>query len=95
MESIPPFAIIVGAITAMGGLQYLVHGAAYDKPRAIGLDAFDRLVQARDEARAARGDGRRWIPAHVMGEDGRGGDVDAGVMTRRTNARRRRGSACN
>ena len=49
MESIPLFAIIVGAITAMGGLQYLVHGAAYDKPRAIGLDAFDRLVQARDE----------------------------------------------
>ena len=45
----PRFAIIVGAITAMGGLQYLVHGAAYDKPRAIGLDAFDRLVKARDE----------------------------------------------
>jgi NADH dehydrogenase (ubiquinone) 1 alpha subcomplex subunit 1 len=24
-ESFPPFAIIVGAITAMGGIQYLVH----------------------------------------------------------------------
>ena len=65
MESIPPFAIIVGAITAMGGLQYLVHGAAYDKPRAIGLDAFDRLVKARDERRRAAvdpsaRDGRGW-----------------------------------
>jgi len=49
VESIPPFAIIVGAITAMGGLQYLTHGAAYGKPRAIGQDAFDRLVAARDE----------------------------------------------
>jgi NADH dehydrogenase (ubiquinone) 1 alpha subcomplex subunit 1 len=49
VESIPPFAIIVGAITAMGGLQYLTHGAAYAKPRAIGQDAFDRLVAARDE----------------------------------------------
>ena len=59
MESIPPFAIIVGAITAMGGLQYLVHGAAYDKPRAIGLDAFDRLVQRATSAlrREATGGG--------------------------------------
>jgi NADH dehydrogenase (ubiquinone) 1 alpha subcomplex subunit 1 len=49
VESVPPFAIIVGAITAMGGLQYLVHGTAYGKPRAIQQDAFDRLVKARDE----------------------------------------------
>jgi hypothetical protein len=33
----------------MGGLQYLVHGTAYGKPRAIQQDAFDRLVKARDE----------------------------------------------
>jgi len=49
LESIPPFVIIIGAIGAMGGLQYLVHNVAYDKPRAIGQDSFDRLVKARDE----------------------------------------------
>ncbi|OUS49682.1 hypothetical protein BE221DRAFT_189018 [Ostreococcus tauri] len=49
IESVPPFAIIVGAITAMGGLQYLAHGVGNDRPRAIGQDAFDRLVRARDD----------------------------------------------
>ena len=56
VESIPPFAIIVGAIGAMGGLQYLAHGVGNSKPRAIGQDAFDRLVQARDE-RLKKGSG--------------------------------------
>lgn len=49
MESLPPFIIIVGAITAMGGLQYLAHGVGNNRPRAVGLDAFNRLVRARDD----------------------------------------------
>ena len=48
-ESFPPFAIIVGAITAMGGVQYLVHHAFEGKPKAVGADNFDRLLKYRDE----------------------------------------------
>lgn len=33
LESLPPFAIIVGAITAMGGIQYMVHHAYEAGPR--------------------------------------------------------------
>ena len=40
-ESFPPFAIIVGAITAMGGVQYLVHHVYEGKPKAAGQDNFD------------------------------------------------------
>jgi NADH dehydrogenase (ubiquinone) 1 alpha subcomplex subunit 1 len=35
-ESFPPFAIIVGAITAMGGIQYLVHHVYEGKPKVAG-----------------------------------------------------------
>ena len=48
MESLPPLAIIVGAITAMGGIQFLVHHAAFGKPKPVGADRFDRLLQLRD-----------------------------------------------
>ena len=48
-ESFPPFAIIVGAITAMGGVQYLVHHVYEGKPKAAGQDNFDRLLKYRDE----------------------------------------------
>ena len=47
--SFPPFAIIVGAITAMGGVQYLVHHVYEGKPKAAGQDNFDRLLKYRDE----------------------------------------------
>ena len=47
-ESFPPFAIIVGAITAMGGVQYLVHHAYEGKPKPVGADNFDRLLKYRD-----------------------------------------------
>ena len=47
-ESFPPFAIIVGAITAMGGVQYLVHHAYEGKPKPTGADNFDRLLKYRD-----------------------------------------------
>ena len=48
-ESFPPFAIIVGAITAMGGIQYLVHHVYERKPNMAGLDNFDRLLKYRDD----------------------------------------------
>jgi NADH dehydrogenase (ubiquinone) 1 alpha subcomplex subunit 1 len=49
IESLPPFAIIVGAITAMGGVQYLVHHAYEGKPKPVGADNFDRLLKYRDQ----------------------------------------------
>jgi NADH dehydrogenase (ubiquinone) 1 alpha subcomplex subunit 1 len=39
----------VGAVTAMGGVQYLVHHAFEGKPKAVGADNFDRLLKYRDE----------------------------------------------
>ena len=48
-EAAPPFIIIVLAIGAMGGLQSLVHKGFYGKPKAIGLDEWDRKLQKRDE----------------------------------------------
>jgi hypothetical protein len=38
----------VGAITAMGGVQYLVHHAYEGKPKPVGADNFDRLLKYRD-----------------------------------------------
>lgn len=45
---IPPFAIIVGAVTAMGGLQSLSQTLTMGKPKAIGMDHWDRQLQYRD-----------------------------------------------
>ena len=39
----------MGAITAMGGVQYLVHHAYEGKPKAVGADNFDSLLKYRDE----------------------------------------------
>jgi NADH dehydrogenase (ubiquinone) 1 alpha subcomplex subunit 1 len=49
LESIPPFAIIVGAITAIGGIQYAAHVLPMGKPKAVGLDKFDNLLIRRDD----------------------------------------------
>ena len=49
LESLPPFAIIVGAITAIGGIQYAAHVLPMGKPKAVGLDNFDRLLERRDQ----------------------------------------------
>lgn len=48
-ESFPPFAIIVGAITAMGGVHYAVQMLYEGKPKPVGQDNFDRLMKYRDE----------------------------------------------
>jgi NADH dehydrogenase (ubiquinone) 1 alpha subcomplex subunit 1 len=45
---IPPFAIIVGAITAMGGLQSLSQTLTMGKPKAIATDHWDRQLEFRD-----------------------------------------------
>eukprot|EP00227_Mantoniella_beaufortii_P017823 CAMPEP_0197591732 /NCGR_PEP_ID=MMETSP1326-20131121/13883_1 /TAXON_ID=1155430 /ORGANISM="Genus nov. species nov., Strain RCC2288" /LENGTH=53 /DNA_ID=CAMNT_0043157281 /DNA_START=231 /DNA_END=392 /DNA_ORIENTATION=+ len=46
------------AITAMGSIQQAVHHVYAGKPKAAGLDTFDRLLEYRDhrlknEAKAA------------------------------------------
>jgi len=48
IESVPPFAIIVAAITAMGGIQYWVHVAYEGRPKAS-MDKFDRRMRVRDD----------------------------------------------
>ena len=48
-ESFPQFAIIVGAITAMGGVHYAVQMLYEGKPKPVGQDNFDRLMKYRDE----------------------------------------------
>ena len=49
LESLPPFAIIVGAITAIGGIQYAAHVLPMGKPKAVGVDNFYRLLERRDQ----------------------------------------------
>ena len=49
LEALPPFAIIVGTITAIGGIQYAAHVLPMGKPKAVGLDNFDRLLEKRDQ----------------------------------------------
>ena len=47
-ESFTPFAIIVGAITAMGGVHYAVQMLYEGKPKPVGQYNFDRLMKYRD-----------------------------------------------
>ena len=47
-QSLPPFIIMVGAIGAMGGLQYGVHYLFEGETRKIGRDRFDMLNRWRD-----------------------------------------------
>lgn len=63
-ESAPPFALIVAMVGGMAGIQAGVHKLFHGKPKAVGLDAWDRAAAARDdrvraEAAAAPGAGRR------------------------------------
>jgi NADH dehydrogenase (ubiquinone) 1 alpha subcomplex subunit 1 len=61
IESLPPFAIIVAAITAMGGVQYLVHHAYEGKPKPVGFDNFDRLLKYRDLRLKDEAKVRNWV----------------------------------
>ena len=47
--------IIVGAMTLMGTLQWAAYRVGHGKPKAVGLDDFDYLLEARDKTiRTAR-----------------------------------------
>lgn len=48
LETIPPLAIITGAVCLMGGLQGLVQHGIYGKPKAISVDPWDRKIDERD-----------------------------------------------
>ena len=47
-QSLPPFIIMVGAIGAMGGLQFGVHYLFEGETRKIGRDRFDMINRWRD-----------------------------------------------
>jgi hypothetical protein len=49
VESLVPLAIIATAVAGMGGLQGGVHHLFYGKPKAVGNDKWDRLMEKRDE----------------------------------------------
>lgn len=44
-----PVHLFAAMIAGMGGLQGVVQHAFYGKPKPIGQDHWDRMVQARDE----------------------------------------------
>lgn len=48
LETIPPLAIITGAVCLMGGLQGLVQHLVYGKPKPISVDPWDRKIDERD-----------------------------------------------
>lgn len=48
METIPPLAIIVAATALMGASQGWIHKGFYGKPKAVGLDVWDRAAESRD-----------------------------------------------
>ena len=49
-ESLPPFVIITAAVTLMGGIQQGVHKLYAGRPKAVGADTWDRLLEKRDDA---------------------------------------------
>ena len=48
VESLPPFAIIVGAMMAMGGIQYAAQHGLVGKPKPVQWDTWDRHMDVRD-----------------------------------------------
>ena len=49
IEAVVPLVLITGLISAAGGLHKGVHHLFYGKPKLIGADDFDRLVEKRDQ----------------------------------------------
>ncbi len=49
VEAVLPLGIIATMIAAMGGLQGGVQHLTYGKPKLIGADNWDRLMNKRDE----------------------------------------------
>ncbi|PSC74373.1 NADH dehydrogenase [ubiquinone] 1 alpha subcomplex subunit 1 [Micractinium conductrix] len=48
VEACVPLVLIATFVSAMGGLQGAVHHLFNGKPKATGVDEWDRLVAARD-----------------------------------------------
>lgn len=49
VEAVVPLVIIAGALTTMGSLQTGVHKLFYGKPKALGQDRWDYMIQKRDQ----------------------------------------------
>ena len=49
IEAVVPLGLITGLIAAAGGLQLGVQQLFYGKPKLVGADDFDRLVEKRDQ----------------------------------------------
>jgi hypothetical protein len=47
-ESLPPLVIITTAVALMGGIQQGVHRLYAGKPKPVGADTWDRLLEKRD-----------------------------------------------
>jgi hypothetical protein len=58
LESLPPFIIITAAITAMGAIQGGIHKLYAGKPKAVGVDSWDRLLAVRDARIEQEGKGK-------------------------------------
>lgn len=48
IEAVVPLVLITGLIGAAGGLQLGVQHLFYGKPKLVGADDFDRIVEKRD-----------------------------------------------
>lgn len=48
-EAVLPLGIIATMIATMGGLQGGVQHMMYGKPKLVGADAWDRLMDRRDQ----------------------------------------------
>lgn len=49
IEAVVPLGIIAGMIATMGASQGGIHKLVYGKPKLVGADHWDRLVDQRDE----------------------------------------------
>ncbi len=54
-ETIPPLAIIVGAVALMGASQGWIHKGFFGKPKAVGQDVWDRAAASRDDRLKTQG----------------------------------------
>jgi len=49
VEAVIPLGIIATMVAAMGGFQGGVHHLFHGKPKLVGADEWDRLVEKRDK----------------------------------------------
>ena len=66
-ESLPPLVIITTAVALMGGIQQGVQRLYAGKPKAVGADTWDRLLEKRDDAIKAAATVRRRAARRAAG----------------------------